>query len=138
MPSAISSTFVSSPASGSGMKLLEEIRLLAGDAVVQRLEAEPAREVRADLAAGEFSHVGVDQYRSACGLGHQLGMAGPLHGDEPPRRLLDRMADGEQAVVAQDCGLVVAEGVRDALALLEVKDDAGVLVEQRMVVVERA
>ncbi len=48
------------------------------------------------------------------------------------------MADGEQAVVAQDDGLAVAELVRDPLALLEVEHDAGVLVEQRVVVVERA
>ena len=48
------------------------------------------------------------------------------------------MADREQAVVAQDDGLAVAELVRDALAFLEIEHHAGVLVEQGVVVVERA
>ena len=50
-----------------------------------------------------------------------------------------RVADGEQAVVAQDRGLVVAEGVGDALALLGIVDhDAGVVVEQDVVLEEDA
>ena len=48
------------------------------------------------------------------------------------------LADGEQAVVAQDDRLALAEGVGDALALLDVEDDAGVVVEERVVLVERA
>ena len=48
------------------------------------------------------------------------------------------MADGQQAVVAQDDRLVVAERGGDALALLGVEDDAGVVVEERVVLVERA
>ena len=49
-----------------------------------------------------------------------------------------RVADGEQAVVAQDGRLVVAEGVGDALALLDVEHDAGVVVEQAVVLEEDA
>ena len=41
-------------------------------------------------------------------------------------------------MVAQDGRLVRAEGVGDALALLEVDHDAGVVVEQRVIVVEDA
>ncbi len=48
------------------------------------------------------------------------------------------MPDSEQAVVAQDDGLAVAEFVRDALAFLDIEDDSGVLVEQGMVLVEGA
>ena len=48
------------------------------------------------------------------------------------------LADGEEAVVAEDGGLVVAEGVGDALALLEVEHDAGVVVEEGVVAVEGA
>ena len=68
----------------------------------------------------------------------QLGLTRALHRDEPPHRFVDRVPDGEQPVVAQDRGLVVAERVGDALALLGVEHDAGVVVEQRVVVVERA
>jgi hypothetical protein len=41
-------------------------------------------------------------------------------------------------VVAQDHRLVAPEGVGDALALLGIDDDPGVVVEQRVVVEERA
>ena len=46
--------------------------------------------------------------------------------------------DGQQAVVAQDGGLVVGEGVGDALALLDVEDDAREVVEHGVVAVEGA
>jgi hypothetical protein len=48
------------------------------------------------------------------------------------------VADRQQAVVAEDDRLVLAEGGGDALALLHVEDDAGVVVEDRVVAVERA
>ena len=98
---------------------------------VERAEAEVARDVRADLAVGEARHVGVDEHRRARRLGEQLRLARALHRDEPAHRLVDRVADGEQPVVAQDHGLAVAERVRDALALFEVEHDARVVVEER-------
>ena len=61
-----------------------------------------------------------------------------LHGDVQPGRLVDGVADGEDAVVAQDGRLVVAEGVGDALALLDVDHDAGVVVEEAVVLEEGA
>ena len=109
------------------------------DPVVQRLEGEPAGHRAADLRRGLLGLFGVDQTRLARGFGEQLGLAGALHRDEPPGRLVDRRrADGQQAVVRQDGRLVVAERVRDALALLDVEHDAGVVVEHGVVAVERA
>ena len=61
-----------------------------------------------------------------------------LHRDERPHRGVDGVADGEQAVVAEDHGLVVAERRADALALLEVEHHAGEVVEERVVLEERA
>ena len=79
---------------------------------------QPAR-VPAGLAGGLLGHVRVDEHRGAGRLGEQLRLAGALHRDEPPGRLVDGVPDGEQAVVRQDGGLAAAEGVGDALALLE-------------------
>src|SRR5262249_1157424 len=54
------------------------------------------------------------------------------------RRLVHRVPDREEAVVAQDHRLLLAEGVGETLALLEVEDDARVVVEQGVVLVEGA
>src|SRR5580693_2945981 len=118
--------------------LLEEIGLLARDPVEERLEAEPAGQVRADLRCGQARHLRADLDRRARRGREELRLARPLHRDEPPRRLLDGVPDGQQAVVAEDGRLVAAEGVGDPLALLEVEDDPGVVVEHRVVLVEGA
>ena len=72
-------------------------------------------------------------------LSQQLGLAGSLHRDEPPHRLVDRgLPDGQQAVVREDQRLVPTERVGDPLALFQVEHDARVVVEDRVVAVERA
>ena len=91
----------------------------------------------------------VDEHRCAGRLGQELGLAGALHRDEPPRRLVDRMPDSEEPVVAVDGGLVRAERRRQRLGcgLLEhdgptalrahgvvLVEDAGVLCDR----IERA
>ena len=97
------------------------------------------RAAPADLLRGLLGLIGVDEHRGPRRLGQQLGLARALHRDEPPRRLVDRgLPDGQQPVVRQDDGLVPAQCVRDPLAFLEVEHDAGVVVEHRMVAVERA
>ena len=78
------------------------------------------------------------QHRRTGRLGQQLGLAGTLHGDEPPDGLVHRVADGEKPVVAKDDSLVVAEGGGDALALFGVDHHAGVVVEEPVVLVEGA
>src|SRR5665213_989154 len=117
---------------------LEQVGLLADDPVEQGLEAEPAGHVAPYLATGQSSHVRVDEDGGTRRLGHQLGLAGPLHGDEPPGRLVDRVAHGHEPMVAQDGCLVVSQGMGDALALLDVHHHAGVVVEHGVVVVEGA
>ncbi len=56
---------------------------------------------------------------AAAGIGGELHLAASLHRDEPPGRLVDALADREQAVVPQDRRLAVAERVGDALALVQ-------------------
>src|SRR5438552_14459713 len=117
---------------------VEQVGLLAHDAVVEGLEAEPPGDVAADLAAGELGLSLVDENGLAGGLRHQLHLAGALHGDEPEGGFVDRVADGEQPVVAKDHRLAVAQSVGQALALFQVEDDTGVVVEQGVVAVEGA
>src|SRR5437588_11132350 len=88
---------------------IQQVGLLPDDAVVERLEAEPPGDVAADLTAREFGLVLVDQHRLARGLGHELHLTRALHGDEPEGGLVDRLADPQQAVVAEDDGLGVAQ-----------------------------
>ena len=66
--------------------------------------------------AGEFGVIVFDQPQFASGLRQQLRMATALHRNEPPGGLVDRSADGQQSVVAQDDGFVLAERGGDALA----------------------
>src|SRR4051794_39690790 len=80
---------------------VEQVGLLADDLVVERLEAEPAGEVVADLAGGDLRLLLVDQHRRPGRLGQQLRLARALHRDEPPGGLVDRVADREEPVVAQ-------------------------------------
>jgi hypothetical protein len=96
--------------------LVEKVGLVARDLSEERLELEPARHVASDLfARGDCGGV-IDFYRRAGGFGEQLRLATAVHGDEPPRGFFDAVADGEQSVVAQDCGFALAESLRDALA----------------------
>src|SRR4051812_47330015 len=88
--------------SSRATRSVEQVGLEAHDPLVQRLEAVPAGEVRPDLAGGEPGVLLVDGAGRACRLGQQLGLARALHGDEPPRRLVDRLADREQPVVLED------------------------------------
>src|SRR3954449_1745260 len=114
------------------VRSVEQVRLLAGDLRPQRLEGEPAGDLGAHVVMRLLSHGRVDVHDRAGSLGDELHLTGPLHRDEPPDRGVNRLTNGQQAVVAQDDGLVVAEGMRDALALLDVRHDTGVVVEQRM------
>ena len=70
-----------------------------------------------------------DRDRLAGCLGQQLRVAAAVHRDEPPHRLVDGPADGQQPVIAQDDRLALAERLRDAVALRGLVDDAGVVVE---------
>src|SRR2546429_8212199 len=117
---------------------VEQVGLLPHDLVVQRLKAEVPGDVRADLRGRELRYLGLDQHGIPRRRREQLRLAGPLHRDEPPRRLVDGVADREQAVVAQDDGLAATEGVRQALALLEAEDAAREAVDQALALGEAA
>src|SRR5579871_277080 len=65
-------------------------------------------------------------------------MTTAVHGDEPPDRRFHALADGEQAVIPQDDGFRPAERFGDAVAFGGFVDDAGVVIEQRVILVESA
>ena len=90
------------------------------------------------LCVGEAGIVFVDEDRLAGGIREQLGLAAAIHRDEPPDGLVDRLADGEQAVVAQDRGLAVTRERGRCACPPSVEDDARVVVEEHVVVIEGA
>jgi hypothetical protein len=94
--------------------------------------------VGAGLRVGLPGDVVVDDDRLAGCADEQLGLAGALHRREPVHGLLHAVAHREEPVVAEDDGLRLAERVGQALALLDVEDDAGEVVEQRVVLEEDA
>ena len=129
-----------SPTEGGaiGGPLFKQIGLFARDAVPERLELEPAGQGRAQQRVGMLGGLVRDFVRLAGGFRQQLRVAGAVHGDEPPDGLINASAHGEQAVIAQDGGLLVAERAGDAVAFAGFLDDAGVIVEHRVVFVKRA
>src|SRR5258708_38230961 len=118
--------------------LVEEAGLLVGDALEEGLELEPAGEVRAYEAVSAFGR-GVGNFMGlAGGFGEQLGLAGAFHGDEPPCGLVDRVADSEQAVIAEDGGLLRTEGASDAVAFGSFFDNPRIVVEDGVIFIKRA
>ncbi len=118
-----------------------------------RLETEPAGRVEAGVLLRVRGVLVPDLDRCARSHRHQLGLARPLHRDEPERGLVDGLADGEQAVVLVDGGLAVGELRGELAAGFDVEhdgttllgddvvilvEDAGVLGERRQRDAERA
>ena len=68
----------------------------------------------------------------------QLRLAALVHAEEPERSGLHRVADGEQAVVAQDDGFALTEHRADAVAFRGVEHYAVVVLEDGVVFVEGA
>lgn len=87
--------------------LFEQVRLLAGDEIPERLELEPSRRLGSDLMPRCLSARGIDLHGRTGSFGQQLGMAAPIHRYEPPGGLIHCVPYGEQAVVAQDDRLSV-------------------------------
>lgn len=54
----------------------------------------------------------------------QLHVAALVEQVEPADRLLDRLAHGQEAVVAEQDGALVAQGLRDVVAFVRGEDDA--------------
>src|SRR6266481_9159614 len=98
-------------------KLLEQIGLVADDTRQHRLKLEPSRHRASDLLPRRNRRGRIDLYRNPGRLGQQLRLATAVHGDEPPRRFLDALANSEQSVIPQNRRLVLSESLRDARTL---------------------
>src|SRR6266850_3610894 len=119
-------------------KLLEQIGLVAEDTREHRLKLEPSRHRTSNLLPRRNRGGRIDLYRHAGRLGEQLRLATAVHGDEPPRRFLDGLPDGEQSMIPQNCRFVLSERLRDARALRRFVHHAGKVREQSVVLVKRA
>src|SRR5712664_1088078 len=75
---------------------VQQIRFLADDLFVERLEAEPAGHLRAHLRAGQARLLRIDLHGFPRGLGEELSLAAALEREEPVDGLVHRAADGEQ------------------------------------------
>src|SRR5260370_17261287 len=64
-------------------------------------------------------------------------MTTTVHGDEPPRRFLDAMANGDQSMIAQNRSFVSSESLRNPLALRRFIDHSGELRKESVVLVKR-
>lgn len=115
----------------------KEVGVSAGDALPERLELEPAREVRADQSIGILRGFVGNSLRLACGFREKLRLAGAVHGDEPPGSFVNAVANGKKAVIPQDGCLFGAKSASDSVAFGSVLDNAGVIIEDRMIFVKR-
>ena len=85
---------------------VEQVGVGAADLLPQRLEAEPAGDAATPVCSRVYGGVVVrDELRRAGRHRQQLRLAAAVHAEEPERGLVDRLADGEQAVVLVDGGL---------------------------------
>ncbi len=117
---------------------VEQIRLLAGDAVPERLKLEPANQGQAYLRVRELGGFVGNLARLAGRFGEQLRLAGAVHGDEPPGGFVDGLPNRQKAMIAEDGGFFVAQRFGDAVAFIRAIDDAGVIVKHDVIFVERA
>src|SRR5450755_2460660 len=85
---------------------VEEVGITQHDLVPQWLEGEPPGHRVPGAVTGVARSLIVDQERRTGRFGQELRLAGALHSDEPPGRLVDGLSHGEQAVIAMDGGLV--------------------------------
>src|SRR6267142_3925031 len=106
-------------------KLLDQIGLVAEDTRKHRLKLEPSRHRASDLLPRRNRGSRIDLYRHAGRFGEKLRLATAVHGDEPPRRFLDGMPDGEQSMIAQNHRFMCPESLSDARALRRFVDHAG-------------
>src|SRR5262245_45226928 len=107
--------------------LVEQVGVGGADVLPERLEAEPAGEREGGLLARVGGVLVVDLLRVAGGHRQQLGLARALQGDEPERRLVDRLAHREQAVVLVDRRLAAGEVGGELLARVGIEDDGAAL-----------
>ena len=92
----------------------------------------------ADLPVGHCGTFVIDRDRRTSGHRQELRLATAFHRDVPPCGFVDGMADCEQSVVAKDGRLLHPEAFSDSQTFRGVKHHSGVVIEEHMVVVERA
>ena len=63
-------------------------------------------------------------------------MATAFHGDEPPRRLINRLSYCQQTMIAKDDGFAVAQRFGYAPALSRIVDDSSEIMKNRVVFIE--
>jgi hypothetical protein len=80
----------------------------------------------------------IDLFWSAYPFRQQLSLTAAIHRDEPPGGFLDAVAHREQAVILENGGFALAEGLRDAFAFGCFVDDAGKIRENGVVFVKCA
>lgn len=121
-----------------GKQLLEKVGVRAGDALPERLKLEPSRQVRTDQRVSILRSFVGNSLRLAGGLSKKLRLARAVHSNEPPGGFVDGVADGEQAVISQDDRLLGSESSSDTVTFGSFFNDAGVIVEDRVIFVEGA
>src|SRR5438270_13862687 len=92
----------------------------------------------ADLGAGKRGVLVIDMEGGAGAFSQELRLATALHRDEPPRRLVNAMTYGEQAVIAHDNGFVRPKGGGDPLPFRRFVNQTGVVVKQGVILIKGA
>src|SRR5215467_9302619 len=110
----------------------------ARDALPERLELKPTCQMRSDQHISILGGFVRNSLRLARGLGKKLRLAGTIHGNKPPSGFVNGVAHSEQAVIPQDGGLFRAKSASDAVAFSRIFNDAGVIVEDRVILIKRA
>jgi len=118
--------------------LFEEVGVRAGYALEKGLELEPSGEVRSHQNISALGNCIGNFVRLAGGFDEQLRLAGTVHRDKPPGGLVDGVAYGQKAVIAQNRGFLRAEGAGDAVAFRSFFNNSGVIVEHDVIIVKCA
>src|SRR5271156_4308769 len=116
--------------------LLDQVWVAAHDLVEYWLRLEPSGRRSANEPAGLYRHIVRYQFWRSRRHRRQLHLAGAFHRDEPPNSLGDSVADGEEAVVLQNNGLVGSERRGQTHSLVEVVDQPVIVVIYGVVLVE--
>lgn len=98
------------------------------------MEAEPTHEGSSDLAVGEGCRVGIDRDGSSRRFRDELRLTATIHCNKPPRRLVNRLSDSQQAVIAENGGFAIAQGFADAFSFAEIENDSSIVVKKGVVV----
>ena len=117
---------------------VQEIGLLSDDLEVQRLERGVAGDVRADLRMREARHLGVDEHRGAAASARSCASQVRSMVANQKTASSTEWPAVRRPWLRRITALLPPRACADALALLLVDHDARVVVEERVVLEERA